>query len=125
MAFLRPRFECGSLCGDTWAASATCLEGSHVGASKAVGRLGENVWESPGHLWPKVLALACVDQPITALDIFLTCPTKMHGVRRDVGGRGTPREFVEQRQASLDRRYGEGKYQASCILAMRCHEFLI
>eukprot|EP00913_Durusdinium_trenchii_P017932 g16850.t1 len=29
---------------------------------------------------------------------------------RDVGGRGTPRSFVEQRQASLDQRYGAGKY---------------
>lgn len=35
--------------------------------------------------------------------------------RRDVGGRGTPRSFVEQRQASLDRRYGEGKYLAPTL----------
>ena len=37
--------------------------------------------------------------------------TRNKPLRRDVGGRGSPRGFVEQRQASLDRRYGEGKYQ--------------
>lgn len=41
--------------------------------------------------------------------LFLPLPT----VRQDIGGLCTPRIFVEQRQASLDRCYGEGKYQVS------------
>ena len=40
-------------------------------------------------------------------------PRTMSYLRRDVGGRGTPRSFVEQRQDSLDRRYGKDKLVAS------------
>lgn len=58
------------------------------------------------------LAQGKVDQNLPS-SVFLFAPPAVatfEPLRRDVGGRGTPRSFVEQRQASLDQRYGAGKY---------------